>query len=302
MAEEKEYGTAGGTLKYRRTADGVEITGYAGTAAEITVPDRIEELPVTGIGRKAFLSRKTIRRAELPETVKRVDDWAFAYCDSLQEAAFGSREVRFGKSVFLECGNLRELTAGPEESGSAGGDDIGPLLAAAVTKMDAAYLLDLREAGSREWLEKWDARMMTVLHAPDAEGYSRQILCGEEDYGSTDLGAYLSERRKSKVRLLFVRLLHPAGIAEETLREIREYLLWHTKGCESEEAWQVILKECGERRAYYELFAEIGCFHRDNAAAVIAEIGEESPEMKAFFLRYQAEHFGAGDFFGGLEL
>lgn len=306
MAREYEYPTADGSLKYQKTDEGVEITGISGLAGKICVPDSIEGMAVTGIARKAFLSRKHLRRIELPGTVEQIGDWAFAYCDALREVVFGGSRVSFGKAVFLECGSLQKISVchlgEPSKLLLETERGIDFLLAAAVTGMDSYYLLDLSEAGSGEWLEKWDARMLAILHTPDSEGYSKQVLCGEEDYGSTDLRAYLSERRKEKARLAFLRLLYPVGMAEKNREEIRTYLLVHTRGCRSEEAWQVILREHPEDRPYYELFAEIGCFHRENAADVIAQIGENAPEMKAFFLRYQAERFDGGDFFAGLEL
>ena len=142
--------------------------------------------------------------------------------------------IRFGKNVFLECGCLTGISQ--RECGE--NERFQPeLLAAAVRDMDAycnpsepffaqeslfpnlRHRISLQDGGydklgclsvkscdisvgSREWLSKWDARLAALPGAPDQEGYSRQVLCGEEDYGSTDLAAYISERRKGKVRLV----------------------------------------------------------------------------------------------------
>ena len=113
-------------------------------------------------------------------------------------------------------------------TGKDSGECVPQLLAAAVRVFDAYYLLEPLQAGSGEWLEKWDARLTAFLHTPDQEGYSRQVLCGEEDYGSTDLGAYVREKRKGKVRLAFLRLLLPLGLKETLQKELEEYLVSHT--------------------------------------------------------------------------
>lgn len=293
---EQEFSIAGDRLYYVVREDKVIITGCAKAVGELAIPGTIGGLPVTGIGKKAFLSKKQLREVCLPDTLEEVGDWAFAYCDRLERVEMGDREIGFGKAVFLDCSGLRLLQIRGREEADA------VLLAAAVTLCDAAYLLNVREAGSREWLAKWDARMLTLLHTPDREGYSRQVLCGEEDYGSTDLNAYLSDRRKGKVRLAFLRLLYPKGLEEETARELKQYLLAYTKGCKEEETWQIILTEHGSERAYYEMFAKLGCVHRENIEGILQDIGDKEPEMKAYFLRYQQEHLGYNDFFAGLEL
>ncbi len=262
------------------------------------IPERIEGLPVRAIARKAFLSRKNLRRVNVPAGVAEVGDWAFAHCDSLHTVRFAGRgpALRFGKSVFLECKSLRYLYV------RDGLESTAALLAAAVTTAGAAYLLDADEAGSGEWLQKWDARMLGVLHTADNEGYSRQVLCGEEDYGSTDLAAYESGQRKTKVRLLLLRLLYPVGLSGECRRELESYLRSHTKGCEHEETWRVVLAEHGEDRAFYELFAELGCVKEDNFEGLLLDVGEEYPELKAYLMRYKEEKLGYHDFFAGLEL
>ena len=324
--QELEWMIPEGSLSYVRQGGKIEITRYQGLAGHVKVPESLEvetegrvlvkqedDLPVLtvkSIAKKAFLSKKFLRSVEIPASVEEVGDWAFAYCDSLREVSFAGRNVTFGKAVFLECPALRCIRFADRPSGELGGamgdkasgEGIGALLAAAVTQMESPYLLNAKEAGSREWLEKWDARMMAILSAEDDEGYSKQILCGEEDYESADLETYLSNSRKKKVRLLLLRLLWPMELEEGKEKQLRAYLLAHTKGCETEETWQVVRDEYGERREFYELFASLGCLTKENAPGIIAQTREENPEMKAFFLKYQADHFSDNNFFGDLAL
>ena len=307
--QEKELELADGSLYYeideetgRKT---IRITRFQGNGSHLEVPKRIEDLPVTRVGKKAFLSRKNLRRVVLPATVEEVGDWAFAYCDHLSEVVLPHKEIRFGKAVFMECGQLQRILAEPQTLGQSEKEFPAELLAAAVTRMDAAYLLDIEASGTEEWLKKWDARLLTLLHASDQEGYSKQVLCGEEDYGSTDLVAYMSGRRKEKVRLILLRLLFCQGLSVKLRKELEGYLLAHTKGRESEETWQVILTEHGTHREYYSLFSSIGCVVEENLNSILDDIGEDFPEMKAFFLRtcsYREGTSDSTDFFETLEL
>ena len=293
--QEKELKIPGGSLYYEVRAEGIAITRFQGMASEVKVPEHIENTFVTGISKKAFLSRKNIRRVVLPETLEEIDDWAFAYCDALEQVTMPERKMRFGKAVFMECGSLVRI-ASPTDSVPA------ELLAAAVKDFEAYYLLDMMEAGSAEWLKKWDAKLAAILHTPDQEGYSKQVLCGEEDYGSTDLEAYKSNSRRRKVRLALLRCLFPQGLAQELKEELQGYLQSHTKGGESEETWQVVLKEHGEHREYYELFTQLGCINKNNLSDILTDIGSEYPEMKAYFLRTQEGHAEKADFFDSLDL
>ena len=293
---EKEIPFGTGYLKYTIQNSSVTITAWNGMEGEIELPETIDDLPVTVIGKKAFLSKKHLRWVKTPDNLTEIQDWAFAYCDGLGQVELPKHQLIFGKSVFMNCGRLEVLKVKGET------ESVGRLLSTAVTALDAPYLLDVVEAGSRQWLSQFDARVLSILHKPDKEGYSKQVLCGEEDYGSTDYGAYISERRKEKVRLALVRLLCSEGLSKSLEQELKDYLLEHTKGCESEESWQVVLKEHGTDRAYYELFVNLGCVTDANREQMIEEIGEDYPEMKSYFLRLSGNKRSDEDFFSMLDL
>lgn len=313
---EKYMDTENGTIRYKIEKEKVLIIGFQGFAPSLELPYRIEGYPVSAIDRKAFLSCKSLCSLFLPHSLEEVGDWAFAHCDSLREVSFPGQEVRFGRAVFKDCNSLeriviREKTCESREQPAAGdpkGAGCGEmascaeLLAAAVTMLDAPYLLNLRTAGSVAWLEQWDLRLLSILRTSDSEGYISQSVYGEEDYIGTDLEEFTSQKRKLKVRLCFLRLLHPQSLNPSLKNELEQYLRSLTKGQPTEETWQIIRGEHGSHRDYYGLFAQLGCITRDNFDGILGEIGEESPEMKAFFLKYMEKQRGEErDFFDSLE-
>ena len=293
---EKRLGMENGTIRYRIEKDRAVITGFQGFAANLALPAQIEGCAVAVVDRKAFLSRKSLCTIVMPDSVEEVGDWAFAHCDSLREVSFPGRQVRFGRAAFKDCSSLGRIAVRGNAAFSA------ELLAAAVTMMDAYYLLNLCGAGSGEWLEQWDIRLLSILRASDAEGYISQSVYGEEDYIGTDLEEFTNARRKVKVRLAFLRLLHSHGLDSSLRAELEQYLRSLTKGQAGEEAWLVVREEHGSHREYYSLFAELGCISQDNFPGILGDIGENSPEMKAFFLKYMGEQRTETDFFDGLEL
>lgn len=305
---ECEYDMGGCRLRYKITAEGVCVCGFQGNVRAVTVPEQIEGKPVTAIERKTFLSKKSLRKIELPGGLLRIGDWAFAYCGGLERVTIPIECRHMGRALFLDCERLECVTGirgaeyGRTSSGEVWSEECGRLLAAAVTRMEAYYLLEPSQVGSREWLEKWDARLAAVIRTGDQEGYSRQVLCGEEDYGSTDLNAFLQTKRQKKVRLAMLRLLCDEGLSDEMRLYLEGYLLSHTRGCESEESWQVVLEEGEIHPEYARLFLRLGCANRENIEDMIRQMGEEQPQLRATFLRYQQDQLGHGDFFAGLSL
>lgn len=301
MEQEFEIATKEGRLTVKEWKEGLKIIAYEGKDIYLKLPETAElpageRKPVISVGKKAMLSCKNLRSVHLPDTIEEIEDWAFAYCDGLREIHLPKKEIRFGKGIFRECAKFRSVVV------SGNHPDTGGLLASAVTLLDAPYLFDPMRSGEADWLKQWDAKMLQLLRAPDQEGYSQMVLCGEEDYGSREnnLDYFLNQKRRSKVRIAFMRLLNPLGLEDDTKQELEQYLREHTAA--TDETWQVLHEEHGEDGSYYKLFTETGCLTKDNFDRILSEIGEEYPEMKAWFLKYKEESIGYTDFFDALLL
>ena len=297
--QEKELEIAGGSLCYIVEEDRACVTQLKGPVSEVVIPERIEGLPVTAVGKKCFMGKRTLRKVFLPDTVESIGDFCFAGDNALRMVSLPGRRLIFGKSPFLNCTELQQIVI---RQGDCGERAPGELVALAAVDFCSNYLLDTMEAGSDEWFRKWDARLLMELHTPDMDGHTNAVLCGEEDYESTSPEGFVRAKRLLKARHCLYRLRFPDRLEPDVRKELEGYLREHTKGAVSEEAWQVILAEFGGKQAYYSLFAEIGCVTADNLDGILADIGENYPEMKAYFLRFREEKYGGDDFFEGLEL
>lgn len=302
----KQLDMNGGTLSYIEEKGKIIITSYEGNQAQVEIPECIDECFVTVIGKKAFLGKKELKKVVLPKSVTVIEDWAFASCVKLEEVILKNQEITFGKGVFQGCKSLEEVVLlrensmfSPEEQRQA-----GALLAATVNILDTPHLFNPAMAGEKEWLYQWDMKMLNFIRKDDHAGFTVVVLCGEEDYGSEEnsLSFFLKQKRKSKVRLSFLRLRNPMGIAEETKKELTAYLKEHTKGCETEEAWEVVLEEHGNEKSYYEILMECDCITNDNFHGFLEDLKDNYPEMKAFLMKYKEETLGYGDFFEALSL
>lgn len=296
----QEINTEYGSLEYEVCQDHVVITGYRGRDVNLTIPVNIDEKPVTVIGKKAFLSAKGLKHLILPGGIERIQDWAFASCDSLEAIALPVKKVEIGQGILKDCRKLQRIVTAEVQNETTW--PVSYLLAAAVVMLDASYLFNLESVGSADWLEQWDARMLSLMEQEDTEGFSKMLLCGEEDYGSrdNDIDYYIEQKRRFKVRLAMLRLMHDIGL-EPSVRDILlSYLQSHKKGEASEETWKVVLEEHGDERQYYQFLISNGCITEENIDAVLEDMGDRHTEMKAFLMNYRNAYFHKEDAFSAL--
>ncbi len=127
------------THEYKRNSENEEdnydidengmITGYFGSASDITVPQVIRGITVTGVGEKAFSGKSDIHSVSLPETATVISAKAFYECSNLQsvtgsgittvcESAFELSTIEsfpfeqltfIGESAFSGCNNLANV-------------------------------------------------------------------------------------------------------------------------------------------------------------------------------------------------
>ncbi len=265
------------------------ITDADKKLTSVTVPDRLGECPVEAIGKKAFLGCKGLREVTLPAGIRSIGEWAFAFCDNLGCVRMPKKKTDLGKGVFKNDKKLRDISVydavqGPESGkGNIEGEKISKLLAAAPIYMDAEYLLDTEHAGSNEWYNKWDTKLMHILSLKDDEGYHLYVLCGEEDL-HFDYDQYLEYNREKKAYLCMLRLYNDTSLDANTKDKLRNYLVEHNIGCESDAAIRVLLRDFADERGYYELMLKEGIIDKINLEAVLLKMGDRHPQMKAFLI------------------
>ncbi len=87
----------------------VEIREYTGKRRYITMPSVIEDRPVTRIGRGAFRDNTRLREVVLPDTLKEIDDYAFARCTALMHIELPGTLESIGEYAFYECTRLSSV-------------------------------------------------------------------------------------------------------------------------------------------------------------------------------------------------
>lgn len=274
------------------------ITGAQYVGETMEVPDRLDGKTVLAIGKKAFWGCMGVREISVPESVVEIGDWAFASCKALRRVSLAHRRVRVGRGVFRGCERLECI----EIRGAFSSDGTGHLLAAGDRLLHNPYLLDIAAAGTAEWYRRWDAALLKLLQMPEDEGFSKMLLCGEEDYGSREnnIDHYRAGQRKKKAYAALLRLRYDDFLDGELRGELTAFLRAHTIGCETAEAWEALTEGHGDDRSYYDLFEAAGGIHDKNREQCIAALGSSHTEMKAYLLGKKAKT--DGDFFDSLSI
>ena len=96
-----------GDFTYDVTDDGITITSYyAGRTENLVIPPKIDGIPVTAIGNRAFEECHKLVSIKLPETVKWIGESGFRYCSNLTTINFPDGLTSIGGGAFYSCGKL----------------------------------------------------------------------------------------------------------------------------------------------------------------------------------------------------
>jgi len=88
----------------------ITITGYIGSGGDVTIPDTINGLPVTGIGDYAFYDCDSLSSVTIPNSVTSIGDDAFAWCTSLTNVIIPDNVTSIGGCAFASCYSLSSVT------------------------------------------------------------------------------------------------------------------------------------------------------------------------------------------------
>ena len=84
------------------------ITGYKGSAANVTIPSTIYGNKVSAIGDYAFAENPNIKKVSMPNSVKIIDRGAFQYCGNLESVTIPTSLKEIGSGAFYET-NLKSV-------------------------------------------------------------------------------------------------------------------------------------------------------------------------------------------------
>ena len=118
-----DAGTGGAIVPiYTYTLDDANratITGYNGSAAALYIPEEIDGHEVVAIGNGAFEDRTDLRTVMIPDSVTRIEVWAFYNCNNLSNVTLSNNLNYMGEYAFGNCKKITkiEITKSLDSSG-----------------------------------------------------------------------------------------------------------------------------------------------------------------------------------------
>lgn len=88
---------------YTTNAGTITITGYTGPGGQVTIPDTIGGLPVTGVGNSAFIHQTSVTAVTLGTNLTSIGDSAFRSCTNLMNIEWDSRVSNIATYAFTSC-------------------------------------------------------------------------------------------------------------------------------------------------------------------------------------------------------
>ena len=91
------------------TRSQISIDKYNGESKRINIPEKISGQEVVEIGEKAFSNNLIIEHIQLPDSILRINDFAFFGCRNLRIVKFGLGIRKIGDNAFAECESLQDI-------------------------------------------------------------------------------------------------------------------------------------------------------------------------------------------------
>ncbi|MDR2731148.1 MAG: leucine-rich repeat domain-containing protein [Treponema sp.] len=118
-ANEDGAGTAAAPNQYNDESDfraspqsggeSVVITRYIGSKFAVSIPPRIQKLPVTSIGKDSFRNCTDVLSVIMPSGVTSIGSWAFYGCRNLNSVTMPGSVTSIGNNAFEGCRSLASI-------------------------------------------------------------------------------------------------------------------------------------------------------------------------------------------------
>ena len=98
-----------GALTFAVYSDHAAVTGYDKSVTDIVIPDTVEGVPVTEIGRNAFMYCSDITSMVIPDSVVSIGAYAFWDCRNMKLDKLPDSLTSIGQSAFYRCDQFTDI-------------------------------------------------------------------------------------------------------------------------------------------------------------------------------------------------
>ena len=98
-----------GDWEYTENNNGITLTVYNGSDSALTIPEMLDEKPVTQLGKELFKNNRKLESVIIPDSVKAIGANAFNGCASLREVRLPDGLARIDGGTFRYCISLEDI-------------------------------------------------------------------------------------------------------------------------------------------------------------------------------------------------
>ncbi len=116
LLDEGMYDFALNGIAYRITSSTtVKVAGFThdwynlGDEVDVVIPEKVNGYTVTEVGANAFDNSYDMKSIKLPNTLQRIDDWAFCECYILKQIDIPDGVTHIGYCAFAACNSLESV-------------------------------------------------------------------------------------------------------------------------------------------------------------------------------------------------
>ncbi len=131
-------------------ADGeITIIGAENISENVEIPSKIDGIPVTKIGTRAFMGNNSIKTLKIPNSILEIEEGAFYLCKNLTEVVIekGEHEIEFSSPIFSGSTNLKKITI-PQN----------------IIKLSAAELIECSSGKGGIWNFIYGLKIPTIIY------------------------------------------------------------------------------------------------------------------------------------------
>lgn len=104
------FAASSGDFEYQNYSGYATVTGYNGTATDVTIPATIDGYPVNKIKDRAFWGNESIESITVSGRDLTVGNYAFGNCKKLKDVVLEDGVIKVGDSAFNGCETLESVT------------------------------------------------------------------------------------------------------------------------------------------------------------------------------------------------
>lgn len=94
----------------------IKITGYNGMESVVTIPETIDEKPVTVLGEDSFYQKTEMTEIYLPSGIETIEEGAFYRCYALTSITISKTVTQISSGAFFRCSSLQNITVDTDNS------------------------------------------------------------------------------------------------------------------------------------------------------------------------------------------